>query len=165
MLESISSDDVLLQEDFLIDRSVQTERVAALIGYAEARQAACLRLMPIPDPDDRCENQPLVGMIRKGAAYRVSLQAAWWRKEILGAILRGGESPWQFEPLGSQRSNELATPFLSLRKGVNYPLDYFTTAVVRGYWERGAVAFCRREKIPVDLRRRRKFRELCGSAG
>ncbi|MGD0173076.1 MAG: hypothetical protein ABSC61_01385 [Anaerolineales bacterium] len=27
-------------------------------------------------------------------------------------------------------------------------------AVVRGYWERGAVALCRREKIPVDLRRR-----------
>jgi hypothetical protein len=155
MLELIPADGVLLlQEDFLIDRPVQTDSVMQLIGYADAKQAACLRLMPIPEPDDPCEDQPLVGVIRKGAAYRVSLQAAWWRKESLGAILRGGESPWQFEQLGSHRSNELTAPFLSLRKGVDYPLDYYTTAVVRGYWERGAVALCRRERIPVDLRRR-----------
>jgi hypothetical protein len=56
MLESISSDRVLFQEDFLIDRSVQTERVAALIGYAEARQAAYLQLIPIPESGDPCED-------------------------------------------------------------------------------------------------------------
>lgn len=53
MLELIPSDGVLLlQEDFLIDRPVQTERITQLIGYAEVKQAACLRLMPIPGPDD-----------------------------------------------------------------------------------------------------------------
>ena len=155
MLESISTGGVLLiQEDFLIDRPVQTERVAALIGYAAARQAACLRLMPIPGPDVLCADQPELGVIRKGADYRVSLQAAWWRKESLAAVLRGGESPWQFERLGSRRSDDLPAPFLSLREGVEYPLDYYTTAVFRGYWEPGAVALCQRENIPVDLRRR-----------
>jgi hypothetical protein len=156
MLESIPSDGVLLlQEDFLVDRPVQTERITQLIGYAEVKEAACLRLMPIPGPDDPCGDHPELGMIRKGAAYRVSLQAAWWRKKDLAAIVRGGESPWQFEHLGSHRSNELSAPFLSLREGVGYPLDYYTTAVLRGFWEPGAVALCRREHIPVDLRRRR----------
>jgi hypothetical protein len=155
MLELLPTGGVLLlQEDFLIDRPVQTERVSQLIGYAAARRAACLRLMPIPGPDDPCADQPELGSIRQGAEYRVSLQSAWWRKESLAGILRAGESPWQFERLGSRRSDELSAPFLCLRTGVDYPLDYYTTAVFRGYWEKGAVDLCRRERIPVDLRRR-----------
>ncbi len=155
MLEVLPSDGVLLlQEDFLIDRPVHTKRVSQLIEYAAARQAACLRLMPIPGPDEACADHPELGLIRQGAEYRISLQAAWWRKESLAGILRIGESPWQFERLGSRRSDELSAPFLCLRTGVDYPLDYYTTAVVRGYWEKGALDLCRREKIPVDLRRR-----------
>jgi hypothetical protein len=155
MLESIPADGVLLlQEDFLIDRPVQTKRVSQLIGYAEAQQAACLRLMPIPGPDTLCADNPEVGAISKGTAYRVSLQAAWWRKENLAAIARAGESPWQFEHNGSRRSNDLSPSFLSLREGIEFPLDYFTTAVVRGFWEPGALELCRRENIPVDLKRR-----------
>ena len=155
MLGSISSPGVLLlQEDFLIDRPVQTKKVTQLIEYANSKSAACLRLMPIPGPDEPCSGQPELGVIRKGAAYRVSLQAAWWRKESLVAIARAGESPWQFENSGSRRSDALPAPFLSLREGIGFPLDYYTTAVFRGYWEPGAVALCRRENIPVDLRRR-----------
>jgi hypothetical protein len=155
MLEMIPAGGVLLlQEDFLIDRPVQTERVTQLIDYATARQAACLRLMPIPGPDVFCADNFEVGEIGKGSAYRVSLQAAWWKKEALAAVARAGESPWQFEHQGSHRSDSLSAPFLSLREGIDFPLDYFTTAVFRGFWEPGALALCRREKIPVDLGRR-----------
>ena len=155
MLERIPLEGILLlQEDFLIDRRVDTERTRGLIGYAAAKGAACLRLMPIPGPDNPCADHPEIGEIRKGAEYRVSLQAAWWRKENLAAVLAAGESPWQFEVQGSRRSDTLAAPFLSLREGVDFPLDYYTTAVFRGYWEPGAVALCRREHIPVDLRAR-----------
>jgi hypothetical protein len=155
MLNGIPLDGILLlQEDFLIDRFVDTERIRGLIGYAAEKDAACLRLMPIPGPDTPCADQPQIGEIRKGAAYRVSLQAAWWRKESLAAVLAAGESPWQFECLGSRRSDDLAAPFLSLREGVVFPLDYYTTAVFRGYWEPEAVALCRREHIAVDLRAR-----------
>jgi hypothetical protein len=155
MLASIPADGVLLlQEDFLIARPVQTERVTQLIGYAEANRAACLRLMPIPGPDIPSKDLPDLGEIRTGAEYRVSLQAAWWRKQSLAAVARPGESPWQFERLGSRRSDDLPEPFFCLRTGVEYPLDYYTTAVFRGYWEPGAVELCRRENIPVDLRRR-----------
>jgi hypothetical protein len=155
MLELIPAGGVLLlQEDFLIDRPVQTERMTQLIGYADAKQAACLRLMPIPGPDTFCADNIEVGAINKGTAYRVSLQAAWWRKENLAAIAHAGESPWQFENLGSRRSDELSASFLSLREGIECPLDYFTTAVFRGFWESGALELCRRENIPVDLKRR-----------
>jgi hypothetical protein len=146
---------LLLQEDFLIDRPVDTQRIRRLIGYAAGKNAACLRLMPIPGPDRPCEDNPDLGEIRKGADYRVSLQAAWWRKESLADVLAPGESPWQFECAGSRRSDAITAPFLSLREGIEYPLDYYTTAVLRGYWEPDAVKLCRREHIPVDLKVRR----------
>jgi hypothetical protein len=156
MLSSIPMDGILLlQEDFLLDRPIQTTRVERLIDYAGARKAACLRLMPIPGPDSPCPDNPELGEIRAGAEYRVSLQAAWWRKEHLRQVVCAGESPWQFERLGSRRSDGIQAPFLSLREGIDLPLDYFTTAVFRGYWEPGAVELCRRENVPVDLRARR----------
>jgi hypothetical protein len=156
MLKSIPVDGILLlQEDFLIDRPIHTGRIDRYIEYARLKGAACLRLMPIPGPDFPCADQSDLGEIRKGAEYRVSLQAAWWKKEHLAAVARAGESPWQFERMGSRRSDAIDAPFLSLREGIDFPLDYFTTAVVRGYWEPGAVDLCRREKIPVDLRIRK----------
>jgi hypothetical protein len=156
MLEAVPADGILLlQEDFLFNRPIRTGRVGRYIEYARFRDAACLRLMPIPGPDLPCADQPDLGEIRKGVDYRVSLQAAWWRKECLASVARGGESPWQFELLGSRRSDSIDAPFLSLREGVDFPLDYFTTAVFRGYWEPGAVKLCRRENVPVDLRARK----------
>jgi hypothetical protein len=156
MLASVPTDGILLlQEDFLLDRPVQTPRIEQLIGYAGARKAACLRLMPIPGPDSPCADHLELGEIRAGADYRVSLQAAWWRKEDLQAVVRPGESPWQFERRGSRRSDDIRAPFLCLREGIDLPLDYFTTAVFRGYWEPGAVELCRRENVPIDFRARR----------
>jgi hypothetical protein len=155
MLDGIPVDGILLlQEDFLVDRPVDTGRIDRYIEYARSRDAACLRLMPIPGPDVPSPDHPDIGEIRPEAEYRVSLQAAWWNKEHLAKIARPGESPWQFERQGSRRSDALDAPFLSLREGVEYPLDYFTTAVVRGYWEPAALDLCRREKVPVDLRAR-----------
>ena len=152
MLDSIPMDGILLlQEDFLLDRPVQTSRIDRLIGYAGTRKAACLRLVPIPGPDFPCADYPELGEIRAGAEYRVSLQATWWQKEYLATVLREGESPWQFERLGSRRSDGIEAPFLCLQEKVDLPLDYFTTAVFRGYWEPGAVELCRRENVPVDL--------------
>jgi hypothetical protein len=155
LLASLPTDGVLiLQEDFLLDRPVQTERIDRLIGAAIGRKAACLRLMPIPGPDVPCADHPELGEIRAGAEYRVSLQATWWRKRYLQEILRPGESPWQFERRGSRRSDGIDAPFLCLREGIDLPLDYFTTAVFRGYWEPDAVELCRRENVPVDLHAR-----------
>jgi hypothetical protein len=156
MLEGIPVAEILLlQEDFLIDRPVETRRIGRLTGCARDAGAACLRLMPIPAPDLPSAASPEIGGIGKGAEYRVSLQAAWWRKDALAAILRPGESPWQFEMLGSRRSDSIEAPFLGVRAGPDPPLDYFTTGIFRGYWEPGAVELCRREHVPIDLKARR----------
>ena len=42
----------------------------------------------------------------KGSHYRASLCNAFWKKDMLLKLLVPGETPWEFERLGSERSNE-----------------------------------------------------------
>jgi hypothetical protein len=147
---------ILLQEDFLFTKRVDTEKVRNLVLYLQREGGACLRLMPSPPPETLIDAELKVGEISKGAAYRVSLQAAIWDKSVLYELLREGESPWEIEDIGSTRSNSLARPFLSISKDERetWPLDYFSTAVVQGKWVRQAVALCAREGIRVDKTQR-----------
>ena len=46
-------------------------------------------------------------MLTKGAPYRTSAQSAIWRKSSLESLLVDGESIWEFEVLGSRRSDAL----------------------------------------------------------
>jgi len=155
MLHDLPHSDLLyLQEDFLLSGPADTARIKDLIAYAKARDAGCLRLMPIPGASDPCPDREDVGELPKGSEYRVSMQAAWWKKKVLNSLIQEREPMLQFEVQASRRSLELPDTFLSLRNGKGYPLNYFTTAVVRGRWEPAAVKFCKREGIPVDLHAR-----------
>lgn len=155
MLRDLPRPDLLyLQEDFLLSGPVDTAWVKDLIAYAKAKKAGCLRLMPIPGASHPCPDRDDVGELPKGSQYRVSMQAAWWEKRVLSSLIQEQEPMVQFEVQASRRSVELPEAFLSLREGKGYPLNYFTTAVVRGRWEPAAVRFCRREGIRVDLQAR-----------
>lgn len=161
MLESIPSPYVLLfLEDYLINASVDSERVRGLIRYAREHNAAYLRLFPSPGPDAVCEDNLDVGLIHKGSRYRICTQASWWEKRVLTRLLTEGESVWDFESNGSRRSNDLEQLCLSAtrqrgvagsRMGiVNAPIPYLCTAIVGGKWLRDAVTLCRQEGIEVD---------------
>ena len=67
---------IVMIEDFLPTKSVDTVKIDRLITYMENKGAGCLRLYPCPGPDLPCSDNPLVGEISKGADYRLSLQAA-----------------------------------------------------------------------------------------
>jgi hypothetical protein len=147
---------ILLQEDFLFTRFVDTRRICQLVHYFRERGAACLRLFPSPLPEKMMRDNPGVGEILRGATYRVSLQAAIWERAALYELLEEGESPWDLEDFGSKRSDLSDRLFLSIaeRNRKKWPLDYFSTAVVQGKWVREAVAICAREGISVDKTKR-----------
>lgn len=150
MLEQIPQPYVIvLIEDFLPTKSVDTTVIAELITYIQDKGAGCLRLFPCPGPDLPCPDNPLVGELSKGADYRLSLQAAIWNKQILLELLRDGESAWELELNGTKRTNALAAPFLCVAG--DSPIPYFCTGVVKGKWVREAVKLCEKEGIEVDL--------------
>lgn len=149
-LNVITTDYILLLfEDYLLTDFAKTSKIEALAQYMQQKQAACLRLFPCPGPD-MSSDHPEVGIIAKGAAYRLSTQAAIWRKQVLQDLLRIGESPWEFEIKGSRRTDTIDEPFLSVFMGTELSLPYFCTAVVKGKWVPGALKLCTREGIAVD---------------
>ena len=150
MLEQIPQPYVIvLIEDFLPTKSVDTAMIDRLITYMVDKGAGCLRLFPCPGPDLPYLDNPLVGEISKGADYRLSLQAAIWDKQILLELLREGESAWELELNGTKRTNALAAPFLCVAG--DSPIPYFCTGVVKGKWVKEAVKLCKKEGIEVDL--------------
>lgn len=152
MLKSLPTDLVLvLLEDYLLTAPTDTLRIERLVARMRDRDAACMRLVPVPGAPTADPNFPEAGELPRGMPYRVSLQAAVWEKRALLELLTPGESPWGLEHDGSGRSAALPQPFLSVVQRAPWPLPYFATAVVRGVWLRDAVALCRREGVPVDL--------------
>ncbi len=142
---------VYLQEDYFLTRPVQTDVLAEDINFCRHSNAAYLGLWPIPTPDELSfQNHPRIGRLAPGAQMRVSLQAAIWDTAVLRSLMRPGESAWDMEKLGSDRSRDLL--FLRMNSAETTSLDYFYTAIVRGAWERGAVEMCERENIRLNLR-------------
>ncbi len=147
---------IILLEDYLIYKRVDTLRIADLLSYQKKKNAACLRLFPCPGPDENCPDNIEVGSIRKGAMWRLSLQPAIWDKQAFISLLREGETPWELEVKGSMRTDKFDAPFLSVNENaIKEPLlSYFCTAVVKGKWLRDAILLCEKEGIEIDLNAR-----------
>lgn len=148
MLDRVEGDVVLmLLDDFFFRSRVDTARVDGLLRDFQRLDAAYLRLVPNPPPDLRLARFPAVGEIAPGAPYRTSLQAAFWRRRDLHAVLRDEENPWQMEVLGSRRSDCMDRGFYAAWEPA---LDYYA-GVVSGRWEPYGLAVCREQGVAVDL--------------
>lgn len=152
-----------VEEDSFFYQAVDTRRVLELAAFLFQSDGACMRLFPSPGPDAPVQESTEVGLISPGVPYRVALQAAIWHKETLQGLLVDGETGWEMELIGSRRSDTLQKPFFSVvmdpttGKNTNAPLPYLSRVCVKGKLTRGAVRFCMREKVPLDLSMRRVY--------
>jgi len=151
---------ILVLEDYFLSSPVQEQTILDMISCAEASGAGYLRLIPIPGPDSPWQGCSNLGEIKPGSKYRTSLQAAWWKKSVLAELLVQGESPWEFELNGSSRSAMRSEPFLCAEISAGYPMDYYTTAIVRGKWDPGAVSMCEKYGVTLDFIKRPIATEL-----
>lgn len=72
------------------------------------------------------------------APYKVSLQAAIWRRDVLLEVLRPGESPWMFEGRGSAEiaSDDRFEVFGTRQAPVRYVIGIRQgRASVKGHWQ------------------------------
>ncbi|MGV3634846.1 MAG: hypothetical protein ACO1NY_10905 [Pseudorhodoplanes sp.] len=132
-LEKIDHPTILLVlDDFFLKEKVDTARVQRLHAILVESGAACLRVVPKPPPDRPHPRYPDIGFVSKGAPYRTSLQIALWDRAKLLGLLQESGSAWDFEIIGSQRSDLLDADFLSVRDGCG-AIAYSHT-VRRGKW-------------------------------
>lgn len=142
------------QEDYFLQRPVSTALIRNILDFARVTGAGFIRLSGAPDYDRPHENSLGLGLLAPGGKFRVSLQAALWKKSTLLRLLVPGESGWEMEIEGSRRSAELHEPFFCPRMRSPIVDYYFFTGILKGKWVPGALRLCRREGIEVDTSRR-----------
>ncbi|MGF1677758.1 MAG: hypothetical protein ACFCUX_01040 [Candidatus Methylacidiphilales bacterium] len=144
---------IYFQEDYFLNRPVETEKLARIVTYFEDVEAVYCGLFPVPAPEADYQCNGLgIGRVPEGAPMRASLQAALWNRRALMDLVRSGESAWDMEKLGTERSRTQL--FLRVESVDQAPLGYYATAIKRGCWEWGAVKLCLRHGIRLDLSQR-----------
>ena len=135
-LDAVSTPYVLFTlEDFFMRRQINTSRITALFDDFTQSSLRMLRLASRPGPTIHLEHMEYGG-IEPSAAYRVSMQAAFWSVDTLRQLLVSGETAWEFEINASVRSAEMpgfvavwqdALPYRHhvIERGKWFPWDYW----------------------------------------
>lgn len=141
---------LLMQEDFLINATVNELLIEKGLQQLIERNAAMARIYPCPGGDIPYGDK-WYAEIPKGTRYRVSAQASIWDPISLLRISSFCETPSDFEITGSELSDHITEPFLAFRRDVQpWPLSYYCSAISRGKWEPAALEFCKQNGIEVD---------------
>ena len=141
---------LLMLEDLFVAEPVDTARILKLVEWIAENSPACVRLQPasgmVPTQHQGICHLP------PGIAYRSSTVLSIWRKDVLLDLLRSGESIWQFEVIGSARTDK-------------YPDFYATQAphiqvwngVIRGKWVPSVLKKLQSAGLPINTVARPAF--------
>jgi hypothetical protein len=95
---------IMTHEDFIIAEDVDTPQLLECLAFMRGEGARHMQLWSGLAADRVVGGR--YGVIEKGAPYRVNTVGIW-EKATLEHLLLDGESPWQFEIMGSYRSSFL----------------------------------------------------------
>lgn len=150
---------ILWIDDVLLSAQVNTNRIHNLITLAQRKMAGHVRLNIAPfyivplfarDSRDREFSE-----MPKGAPYRVSIGLSLWRRSVLVKLLKPGETAWDIERRGTQRTYDLEEKFYCLSKySSDVPPFPFVHGIYRGKWLRSAASFLRQEGLQDYLKTR-----------
>ncbi|MEY2585675.1 MAG: hypothetical protein QOD80_1701 [Verrucomicrobiota bacterium] len=166
-LESIAQPYILyFQDDYFLTGPIRDEQLAGDFAYAFEQNAAsfCFYARSQTEPGFQPLNERF-GVVPSNSDGRTRLQVTLWKKEVLQAILRPGESAWDMEARASERTRELLC--LSYLQRRDAPVPYLMSAIVRGLWTPQALALCQESGLDIcprfrsehsDVPWRRRFR-------
>jgi len=133
---------LIILEDFLIISQVNSKMVLEQFEYMEKYNVNHMHYYN-PDVPFDSDIDDQYGEYHPGAPLRVNV-FGFWDKNCLMKIIQHGESPWEFEILGSYRS----TPFEKFLAIKNQPFKILNL-VEKGSYIASSVAFC--ESLEVKL--------------
>jgi hypothetical protein len=159
-LGSISEPYILyFQEDYFLNGDVRNEQLAADFAYAFETDAAsfCFYSRSQLEPNFQPLNDRF-GVVPRDSDGRTRLQVTLWKKEVLQAALRPGESAWNMEARGSERTRDLLA--LSYLQRRDVPIPYLMSAIVRGLWTPQAISLCQQAGLEIHPRFRSRHSEV-----
>lgn len=138
-------------EDIFITSNIDTIFVNEIFNFLKDKEANFIHeTQKIPPVNDKS----IFDKYPKGMPYRVNVRG-FWNKEYFTKLLLEGESPWNFEIMGSYRSS-YDDGFYSIKKDV----ITFANMVEKGKWIRKSVEWCEKEDIKLDINKREKLTSL-----
>lgn len=147
------------QEDYFLTGRVNNAQLAADFAYAFENDAASFCFYPrsLLEPDFEPLNNRF-GIVPRDSDGRTRLQVTLWKKKVLQATLRPGESAWNMEARASERTRDLLV--LSYMQRHDVPIPYLTSAIVRGLWTPQALSLCRAAGVRIQPRFRSDHSEI-----
>jgi len=160
-LELIESDVILyLQEDYFLHDKVDYKLIEKFSELMQNNNIDCIHLtdQATSGPFTPTDNELLWETDQK-APYRISMQAALWKKNILKKYLNKDENAWQFELNGTKRSHKNNDRFLCVNKSIiikdeNEIIPYIFTGIIKGKWNLEAVKLFEKNGIETDFSKR-----------
>ncbi len=147
-LQNIKTPYVLMMlEDYMIDRIVDNVVIDKLVDLLDRYELHAIRLFPDPPPAIAMPGVPMIGFQNLGQLNRTNTHATIWRRDSLLALIRPGESLWEFEINGSVRSNRFSGGIC----GCWQPALHYVMAIGKGRWFRRALRSLARDGIYPDL--------------
>jgi len=163
-LSKIDSENILyLQEDYFFNDFVQAELLNEFYEKFIKLNCECLHLTdqstsgPYKETSDK-----MIWEIEKIAPYRISCQAAYWKKDMLRSYLRKHETAWHFEHYGTKRSTKKNGKFCVVNTnrfgcGKIEILPYVFTGIIKGKWNEKVKSLFENHNINVDYTKRGFF--------
>lgn len=134
-------------EDLFLSSKVECSVLTSLVNFMSEKDANHIRYWANPAPDLPTDN-PLIGECAKGAPYRSTVCGFWDRDYLLGLLLEG-ESPWNFEIMGSYR-----TSYSDGFYATNSSLCDYKNLIEKGRWIPASVDWANRNGISLALEAR-----------
>jgi hypothetical protein len=151
-LESIPQPYLLyFQDDYFLNGPVNKALLAEDFAYAFDHDAAsfCFQARGQLEPNFQPLNDRF-GIVPPDSDGRTRLQVTLWKKEAFRAALRPGETAWDMEARGSERTRGLlAISYLQRR---DHPIPYLMSAIVRGLWTPEALSLCAESGFDIQPR-------------
>jgi hypothetical protein len=148
ILEQIPQQKIfVILEDFFLSSNVDKHALDVLISFMIEKNANHIRYGANPLPD-LPTNTPMIGESLKGAPYRATVCGLWDRDYLLRLLLEG-ETPWNFEILGSYR-----TSYSDGFYATTSPLFEFKNMIEKGKWIPGSVDWANRNGVSLSMEAR-----------
>jgi len=150
---------IYFQEDYFLNGDVKSEQLAGDIAYAFENDVAsfCFYARSHLEPNFQPLNDRF-GVVPLDSDGRARLQVTLWKKEVLQAALRPGESAWNMEARASERTRDLLA--LSYLQRRDAPIPYLMSAIVRGLWTPQAISLCEQTGLAIQPRFRSDHSEV-----
>jgi hypothetical protein len=146
-----------MQEDYFLHDYVKSTIVDELVHILTTTEIDCIHLTDQATPGPFCETKyQYLLEIERNAPYRISTQAALWKKEALKQYIRKHENAWQFEHFGTRRARIINHCIYNVnvktfKKDINEIIPYIFTGIIKGKWNREMIELADKEGLKIEF--------------